>query len=275
MIKELAVCILTLNEENNISKCIESVKCITNDIHVLDSGSEDNTRNIVISNNVKLYTNIQSGVYSAAVQRNWAIRNINSEAKWILFVDADEVISERFVKSIIEVLDSVDVDVISIPLIYYFHDKKIRSMGYPNWHDRIVRRHVSFSASVGEFVDTDKRKYVKEAVIKHEFNSLGMRRFFEKQARYAEYIGMQTNIYLEGGECEYFDKKDGNSKLKRSVVKLGLFRPLLRFIYQYFYKRGFTEGRSGFIVSLYMAIFELMVVVSSIEDNRNRSNKNL
>ncbi|MEZ8833791.1 glycosyltransferase family 2 protein [Vibrio cyclitrophicus] len=271
---DLSICILTLNEEKNIRRCLEGLKSCTNDIHVIDSGSTDATLEILEEYQVKVYSNIQSGVYSAAVQRNWALDNIESESKWVLFIDADEIINEdSYTRISKDIEEQSSFDVISVPLVYYFHEKKIKSMGYPNWHDRVVKRTARFSSSVGEFVTSERRHYILDAPIQHNFNSLGMRRFMEKQTRYAEFIGKSTYSYLCGENVDYFNKSDGNAKLKKKVAKLGLLRPFLRFIYLYIYKRGFLEGKEGFIVAIYMAIFEFLVVVALKEERREKESK--
>lgn len=273
---EFAVVILTLNEENNISHCLEAILKSFRDVHVVDSGSLDNTIKISEEYAVRTYVNKQVGSYSAATQRNWALKNIKSSADWVIFIDADEIIDETFREHLIlKINNDPEVEVISVPLMYYFHNKKVKSMGYPNWHDRIVKRTLCFSSSVGEYVNSNKRIYVRSAVIKHNFNSLGMRRFMEKQARYAEYIGKSTYHYLNGEDVDYFNKKDGNSRLKRSIVRLGLLRPFLRFAYQFFIKKGFLEGRVGFVIALYMSIFEFLIVVSIQEEALKESKHTL
>ncbi|MFQ6370357.1 glycosyltransferase family 2 protein [Shewanella sp. YIC-542] len=272
MVKNIAICILTLNESHNIKLCIESLK--RNDffdIHVIDSGSKDETVKIAQELDVKVYVNIQSGVYSAAEQRNWALINVESPSDYLLFVDADEILPIEFGSKLLKFFDdesNAKYDVYSIPLLYHFHGKKIKSMGYPNWHDRLISRNVHFVSSVGEFVPTDNRRNVESIYIVHNFNSLGMRRFIEKQARYAEYIGSETFRFRNGETVSYFEKSDHNGRLKRSIAKLNFSRPFLRFCYLYFYKGGIFEGREGFIVAFYMSVFEFMVVLSALECER-------
>lgn len=273
---DIAVCILTLNESSNIKPCIESLKANGFfDIHVVDSGSTDETSAFAESSGAAVYTNIQMGVYSAAEQRNWALVNLESSAKYILFVDADEILPANFGSKLSKYFDNTqrDCDVYGIPLLYHFHGKKIKSMGFPNWHDRLISRDVRFVSSVGEFVPTANRKNIESIFIVHNFNSLGMRRFIEKQARYAEYIGSETFKYRNGEKVSYFEKNDSNGKLKRSVAKLNFSRPFIRFCYLYFYKLGFLEGREGFAVSFYMSIFEFMVVLAALECERVSKNE--
>lgn len=271
---KIAVVILTKNEEKNILRCIESIKRNFSDIHVVDSLSQDSTLDISKVARVNTYVHKQVGTYSAAEQRNWAILNIDSSAEWVLFIDADEMMPNGFGEAVKIFLNHnyKKVEVVSIPLLYHFHGRAIKSMGYPNWHDRLLSRSVRFISAVGEFVDTKKRINFESVFLIHHFNSHGMLSFVEKQSRYADYIGHETSKYLNGiQDTPYFGKSGAKGYLKRFVAKLGLLRPLFRFSYQYFLKRGFLEGRPGFLVAIYMAFFEFMICVSIIETDRREA----
>lgn len=274
----MSICcfVLTLNESKNIGNCIESLELIfaKGDIYVLDSGSNDGTAEIVNRKKIKLLTNIQTGTYSAASQRNFALEYAKYQNyDWVFFIDADEYLSESFIKnSFNDISKYQNFDVISIPMLYRLHGENIKSMGYPNWHDRIVRTNQVFKASVGEYIESNSRAYEKELEIVHNFNSLGMRRFIEKQSRYAEYIGKQIFDYSEGNISDYFYKPGIKGFLKKAFSNLGLLRPFVRFFYQYIFRLGFLEGKSGFIAATYMFVFEFLVAVAVIEYKREKSN---
>ncbi len=271
---KVAICILTLDEDINILGCIKSLVGFS-DVHVLDSGSSDKTLELARSLNVKTYVNQQVGRYSAAIQRNWAMDHLDTDADWIFFVDADEHLSEDFYSNLQICIDkNKHCSVISVPLIYHLHGKMIKSMGYPNWHDRIIKRGEKFTSAVGEYIDTDLRSKDIKLKLIHYFNSHGMRRFMEKQTRYAEFIGKSTYQQLTNKkDGDYFNKPGLKGVMKRAVARLGFFRPFLRFGYQYFFRLGFLEGRAGFIVSFYMGMFEFLVVVAQIEEGLKNQNK--
>ena len=266
--KDVAVCVLTLNEELNISACLKSVGLQYDEVHVVDSGSADATREIASIFTNHIYVRKQSGVYSAADQRNWALKNIESDKKWILFVDADELLDDDFSSCLSGVDELSGIDVVCVPLVYRLHGRIVKSQGYPNCHDRVVRRDVVFNSAVGEHVNSDKKIYLEGAKILHNFNSLGVARFWEKQARYASYIGGELYLYRKNGVSRYYDKQDGNGGLKRFAAKIFWLRPLARFGYNYFYKKGFMEGRAGLVLALNNAFFEYLVIVASIEAAR-------
>ena len=92
---KLSVVIITLNEEKNIARCLESVQEIADEIVVVDSFSTDRTEEICNSYNLRFIKHAFEGHIE---QKNWAI----SQARYphILSLDADEVLSDRLKRSI-------------------------------------------------------------------------------------------------------------------------------------------------------------------------------
>lgn len=84
----LTICILTLNEKNNVERMLESIKGVGNEIIAMDEYSTDGTREILKKYNVKIIDCKLNNDYSNL--RNTAIAN--STGQWILFIDADETL---------------------------------------------------------------------------------------------------------------------------------------------------------------------------------------
>lgn len=269
--------ILTLNEEKILHQCIESALTTDFPVYILDSGSDDSTLDIARNFGVKAIENIQSGRYSAAVQRNFALK-IASQMGFdkVFFIDADEIIPPEVKGSIQSVLAKYHTyDVISIPLKYYLYETFVRSQGYPNYHDRIIRVDQKFFADVGEHIRTSNRVFVDQIFLKHFFNSRGIQQLVSKSARYANYIGEELFKYRNGDISEYYGKEDGNAALKRLAARFLWARPFLRFLWNYIWKRGFLEGRSGLILALHNAHLEFIIVIKYIELKRLSDEKRL
>ena len=98
---KLSVVIITLNEQKNIGRCLESVKDISDDIVIVDSYSTDDTEKICRQYGVRF---IQHPFEGHIEQKNWAI----TQAKYphILSLDADELLSDRLKRSIREVKEN-------------------------------------------------------------------------------------------------------------------------------------------------------------------------
>src|SRR4051794_9514071 len=88
----VSVIILTKNEETDLPKCLNSLSWC-NDVHILDSGSADQTVNIALDYGVQV---LSHPFESFGKQRNFALDNFNILHEWILFLDADEVVTEKF-----------------------------------------------------------------------------------------------------------------------------------------------------------------------------------
>src|SRR6476660_4600592 len=85
----ISVLILTLNEEENLPACLESVKW-SDDIVVLDSFSTDKTVEIARSAGARI---VQRQFDNWAAHQNWALENISFKNSWVYYSDADEIVT--------------------------------------------------------------------------------------------------------------------------------------------------------------------------------------
>ena len=96
----LSVVLASYNEEENLARCLDSVKSIADEIIVVDGGSSDKTVEIAKSFNAK-----------AVITDNPPIFHINKQkavdlasCDWILQLDADEVVSAELAQEVREVI---------------------------------------------------------------------------------------------------------------------------------------------------------------------------
>ena len=89
----IAAVVLTLNEESNLKSCLASLQWCEQ-VVVLDSGSEDSTKLEALRLGAKFFVHKQASPFEIDKQRNWALDNCGIEHEWILFLDADETVSE-------------------------------------------------------------------------------------------------------------------------------------------------------------------------------------
>lgn len=87
----LSLCMIVKNEENYLAQCLESVKTLVDEMIIVDTGSEDRTKDIARIFGARVYDFSWKGDFSEA--RNYSISK--AEGDWILILDADEVIAER------------------------------------------------------------------------------------------------------------------------------------------------------------------------------------
>jgi glycosyltransferase involved in cell wall biosynthesis len=132
-IPAISAIVTTLNEEQNIAECIESLLWC-DEILVVDSFSTDRTAEICRSyDKVRFH---QRTYYGSAAQKNWAMDQVQSD--WILIFDADERCTPALQKEILDlVARGPSHDAYTIRRRVYFMNRVIRFSGWQ--HDRVVR----------------------------------------------------------------------------------------------------------------------------------------
>lgn len=97
----LSVCIIAKNEEQNLSRCLKSIKSIADEIILIDTGSADNTINIAQEFNAKIIKFPWNNNFSHA--RNKALKIASKD--WILYIDCDESLDTTQVSKLKDVLN--------------------------------------------------------------------------------------------------------------------------------------------------------------------------
>jgi glycosyltransferase involved in cell wall biosynthesis len=230
----LSVCIITLNEETNIVRTLESVKSLADEIVVVDSGSTDRTVALAESYQAKVFVEPWKGF---APQKNSALAKASHD--WILSLDADEEVSPELAASIQKLLSGqaapqFDGYRMARRNLYlnrwirrsgYYPDRKLRLVkrGAAEFENRAVHEDMKMTAATG-LLDGD--------LIHHAYPTL--EGFVEHANRYSS-LGAQMVA----------DER----KARFSVIDIVL-RPLVRFVYGYFFRLGFLDGREGLLVHL-------------------------
>ena len=266
----LSIVIITHNEEANLPRTLESVKPLVSDskgeIIIVDSGSTDRTVEIAKSFGAKVFVEEWKGY---AAQKNSAIDK--GSADWILSLDADEELESTLIEELIRrptdqplaetgarewclTMDqasggSANLDVLKgRPLGFSIHRKNfflgrwIRHGGF--WPDpklRLFRRgHGHCEArSVHETIQVDGRVVTidRGAVLHHSYPALSD--YIEHMNRYSS-LGAEMIV--------------ARGKVRFTVINIVL-RPLATFIYNYFFRLGFLDGREGLLLHLYHAVY--------------------
>lgn len=102
----LAILILTCNEEDNIVSVVENAKQCTDEVIIIDSGSTDKTVELAQAHGAKVAFRAWTNDFAA--QRNFALEQ--TQADWVLYLDADERIDKEMVQAVQEILQKTTVD---------------------------------------------------------------------------------------------------------------------------------------------------------------------
>jgi glycosyltransferase involved in cell wall biosynthesis len=250
----LSVCIITFNEEVNIRRTLESVKSIADEIIVVDSQSTDNTVALAQSFGAKVFLEEWQGF---ARQKNSALAKASCD--WILSLDADEEVSPELAQSIGALLHSQEPPPLSgyqvarrnlymgrwIRHAGYYPDRKLRLIkrGAAQFELRAVHEDMKMEGSTG---------LLPGDLIHHAYPTL--EGFIEHANRYST---------LGAGMVA------GQRKVGFSVVNIVL-RPLVRFIFSYFFRLGFLDGREGLLVFMNHAMYVSWKYAKAWERSRNR-----
>jgi len=234
----LSVCIITLNEEANIGRTLKSVKDIADEIVIVDSGSTDSTVRIAEQFGAKVFVEPWKGF---ARQKNSSLEKATCD--WILSLDADEEVSPELAASIKALLASGTPQFAGYTMNrrnLYFGKWIKRSGYYPDPKLRLIRR----GAATFELRDVHEDMkmagelgHVKGDMIHHAYPTLES--FIEHANRYSS-LGA--------------DMVAREHKVSFSVVNI-VFRPLVRFIWAYFFRGGFLDGREGLLVLMNHAAY--------------------
>lgn len=267
--------VLTLNERENLQRCITSLRWCDR-ICVVDSGSSDGTTEEAARLGAEVYTNKQVGRFLISAQRNWCLENCGFEAgSWVLFLDADETISSELAAEITKVTSSsVQIDGYEMTPRYFFWGRWLkRTQGFPNWHPRLAKAGtIWFEGGVWEHFNASDRIARISIPYDHHANSKGFSDWLERHIRYSNWDAEKIVDFLASGNA---DALGTSRKLRLRILAANLWplRPVARFFHMYVLRGGCLEGKESLVFCLLYAFYEFMIVIKVAE--RLRAKKGL
>jgi glycosyltransferase involved in cell wall biosynthesis len=238
---KISVALITLDEELNLPRTLQSVQPLVRDgqgeIIVVDSGSRDRTVEIARSHAAKVFSEAWKGF---AAQKNSAMEKAAGE--WVLQLDADELLEPGLADEIREAINaSGNLVGYSIPRKNFFLGRWIKHGGfYPDTKLRLIRR------GAGKFEEYGAHPTIKvngptarltHALIHNAYPTL------------RGYIDHMNSYSSSGAEVAVAKGHRGFNLLNILV------RPKLTFIYNYIFRLGFLDGREGFLLHMYHAVY--------------------
>lgn len=225
----ISVAIITLDEEQNIRACLESVKW-AEEIVVCDSGSQDRTLEIAEGYGARIFQDEWRGF---AGHKNLAVERCRRP--WVLSLDADERVTDALRQEIEGVLaDPTARDGYLVPRRSYFLGRWIRRCGwYPDESVRLFRRDRGRFAerSVHEAVVVEGRLGRLRAPLEHyTYDSISA--FLCRMDRYSTLAA--EDLHRTGRSAHLPDL---------------LARPLWTFFRMFVLRGGWQEGWRGLVLS--------------------------
>lgn len=276
----VAAVVLTYNEERNLGDCLASLAGWVEQLFVVDSGSTDAT--VAIAREAGA-TVLEHPFEHYGAQRNWAIEHLPVTAPWTLHIDADERVTPELRRAITVALagDVGETSGFLVSRRTMFMGRWIRHGGhYPAWHLRLMR------TGSGRCEDRlyDQHFYVAGAVRKLQGDLIDtltpdVATFTARHLRWAA---------LEAAEQESPPDASGRIRgrlatdnaierrrwLRERYARLPLFvRPTAYFLYRYFVRLGFLDGRAGLAFHVLQGFWFRFLVDALILERRLRRPK--
>lgn len=259
---DVSVLILTLNEEVNLSGCLDSLRWC-DDVVVLDSFSTDRTVDIARARGARVE---QRKFDNYAAQRNFGLNDIRYRHSWVLMLDADERVTPELCAEMTAAVAAAPADAAMFLMRrrdHLFGRWIRRSGGYPTWFGRLVRvGRVRVERPINEEYYADGNVLRLQEHFDHfPFN----KGFGEWIAKHERYSTMEAKLRLERrGERLPFAALFGADPLRRRKAQKALAyalpgRPLLMFLALYVVRGGFLEGRAGYTFCRLRASYEFKI----------------
>lgn len=280
---DLTVIILTYNESLHIKRCLECAKQFAKEIYVIDCCSDDGTQEIAANMGVQVIEHKWPG--NQAAQFNWALENVNIHSKWIMRLDADEYLTDDLISEIKDKIPQLpdNINGIVFKRRHIFLDKWMKHGIYPvklmrtfrtghgTCEQRLMDEHITLTD--GDVIEMDYD------FCDHNLNNISW--FCNKHVNYAireaaEMLDIEFNITgyrvnnLSLGE-QALKKRVKKHKYARQPL---FWRSFAYFLYRYFLKGAWRDGKEGFIFTFIQGWWYRTLVDSKIFEIKRKTGGN-
>lgn len=273
----VSVVIPVKNEESNLPECLRHLEW-AGEVFVVDSASTDETVALASRAGARVVQFAWNGGWPK--KKNWSLANLPFSHDWILIVDADERITSELAREIAAVVrEPGDRLGFYLNRRLFFMGRWIRHCGYyPSWNLRLVRRgrgryerltdgesRDSGDNEVHEHLVTDGPVgYLQHDMLHFAYPTISS--FVEKHNRYSSWEA-HVELYERTSEVRprLLAAPLERRRFWRRLSRFLPFRPALRFLYGYFLKLGFLDGRPGYVLCRLLAYYEFMSVAKATE----------
>jgi glycosyltransferase involved in cell wall biosynthesis len=269
----VSVLIPTLDEEVNLPECLSSVAW-ADEVFVVDSFSNDRTTTIARDSGAQV---VQHAFESYSRQKNWALDNLPFRNEWVLIVDADERVTPELRCEIETTLATGACAGYYLNRRFIFLGVWIRHAGwYPSWNLRLFRHRL------GRYDDREVHEHIvldgRVGYLRHDLLHLDRRGLEAFVARHNRYSSLEARARLKA-ERDAADRArlpvswlaspvQRKRYLRERVWSRVPCKPLALFVYMYFARRGFLDGRPGLALCIFHAFQEFMVGIKLAELRR-------
>jgi glycosyltransferase involved in cell wall biosynthesis len=235
---KISATVVTLNEERNIARAIESLRC-ADEIVVVDSGSSDRTLEVALRLGARV---LQEPWRGYAGQKNFASHCAAHD--WILSIDADESVTEELEGEILAMKrDGPRCDGYSMPRLAQYLGRWIRHGGwYPDRKLRLYNR--QHGEWVGEYVHESVRVAGSTGELRGKLLHFTCDSLSDHMRSLDRYTTLAAREVL--------------AKNSRVPMRRMIFDPAWTFVLTYLIRRGFLDGPQGLAIAWMAALYTFL-----------------
>lgn len=237
---KLSALVLTKNEKDLIGNCLKQLK-FADEIILLDQESSDKTVKIAQKYTDKIF---KTKTRSFAKNRNFLAQKANGQ--WLLYVDADERLSQVLIAQIKQATAQENFSAYYIPRKNLVLGKWLKHGGWwPDYVPRLIRKDklIDWYGEVHESPKIRGRaSKLKTPIVHFTARNLGL--MFSKSISWAK---IEAELYFR-----HRPTKVTIFKVIKSMTR--------EFFSRYFLKLGFLDGKIGLIASIYQSLHQAMVM---------------
>ena len=270
---DVAVIVLTYNEEVNIAQALDSVAGWAREIFIVDSFSTDRTLEVARPYGCHI---TQHKFDHYARQRNFALDELPIRSEWILFLDADEWLPDALKQEISTALAArPEANGFYLNRRLIWMGRWIKRGYYPSWILRLFRR------GKGRSEDREVNEHLivegPTAQLQEPFIHEDRKGVTDWIAKHNDYASRSARALLsaepEPGNLEIEAKWSGTQAQRKRWLRYRvwnrlppLIRPFFYFLYRYIVKSGFLDGRQAFVYHFLQALwFPMLIDIKYVE----------
>ncbi len=267
-----SIVILTFNSAASLGMTLNACSPLSDDIHIVDSGSTDGTLAIAQTFQATIH---QHDFTTYGVQRNWAIDTLALRYPWQLHLDADEAISPELLAEIAAIPEDLPTDGYFIARYLRFMGRILRHNLAPTWHMRLFRTgHGRCEAREYDqhFLCSGRTAKLEGSMIDGIEMSLS-----EWTARHNRWADAEVKELLIRQAADRIQPSLGGDVLQRKRFYRGLYeraplfvRAIALFFFRYFVKLGFLDGIEGLIFCILQTLWFRFLVDAKLWEARRR-----
>lgn len=268
----MTVIVPAKDEEENLPAALASV-AFADEVIVVDSRSTDATAAIAFDAGAAI---VQFDYDRGGPKKKaWLLASLEPRNEWVLLLDADERVTPGLRAEVQAAIARGDCDGYYVDREFVFMGRSLRCFR-PNWNLRLFRRGTARMEDLGlhdlpgtgdneihEHVEVDGRVgFLSEPLLHDDYR--GLTAWLDRHNRYTTW---EAHLYRKlraepvGFGPSGFWRLDPFRRkrlLRRVWVRLP-FRPAVRFFTWYVLRRGFLDGRAGFVFCVLMSYYEFII----------------